>query len=123
MLLIKTYLKKSRIPGAGVGLFCGERVRAGQAVALSVPGTYQVFTDEEYNGFDPEFKNFVTNYSCYKDGTWILESDNEKFVNHSRNPNLNPDGIARRDIFPGDELTYDYREVDDLVKIDPPEWI
>lgn len=123
MLVIKTFLSQSKIFGAGTGLFSAQNVKKGDPVAISEPGTYLTFTDEEFQIADQHFKNFLTDYACYKDGVWILEKDNEKFINHSRNPNLTPSGFARRDISSGEELTYDYREVDDLIKKFPPSWL
>jgi hypothetical protein len=123
MLVIKTFLSQSKIFGAGAGLFSSQNVKKGEPVAISIPGTYFTFTEEEFQAADPDFKNFLTDYSCCKDGVWILEKDNEKFINHSRNPNLTPAGFARRDIEAGEELTYDYREVDDLIEKFPPPWL
>ena len=123
MILIKTYISQSKIPNAGLGVFSAERVHRGQEVTPSVPGTYDIFTDEEYEKSHPSFQNFISEFGCYKNGVWTLEKDNEKFINHSRNPNLDPGGFALRDIAPGDELTYDYREVDESIQDDPPDWL
>lgn len=123
MLVVKTFLAPSKIPNAGIGLFAGENIAKGQSVAITTSNTYDVFSDEEFETSDPHFQNFLSEFSCYKDGVWILEKDNEKFVNHSRTPNLTADGIASKDIQKGEEFTYDYREIDDLVNLNPPHWL
>jgi hypothetical protein len=50
------------------------------------------------------------------DGTYVLCSDNAKFMNHSDEPNVDSGGVtedvALRDIQPGEELTCDYRLFD-----------
>ena len=38
--------------------------------------------------------------------------DNEKYLNHSNDPNVNDNGIALKDIKIGDEITVDYKDFD-----------
>ena len=45
----------------------------------------------------------------------ILQLDNSKYINHSKNPNLNHDGFAIKDINIGDEITIDYRDFGDNI--------
>ncbi len=55
---------------------------------------------------------------CYynKKKEYIICLDNARFLNHSKNPNLdetNPTKtVAKRDIHPGEELTVNYYEYD-----------
>jgi SET domain-containing protein len=78
-----------------------------------------LFTDEDIETWPAHMEDFVERY-CYahrdKPGTWVLELDNGRFMNHSSNPNTNFEefyaGYAVRDIGAGDELTCNYFDFD-----------
>jgi len=123
MLLVKSYLSPSKISGAGNGLFIREPVKAGQPVCDKRPGTYEIYTDEDAENASPSFRGFLDNFAYHVGDEWRLDKDNEKFINHSRRPNLSPDGKALRDIGPDDELLYDYRQIDDRIEQNPPSWL
>ena len=42
----------------------------------------------------------------------VMGIDNEKYLNHSNDPNVNDNGIALKDIKIGDEITIDYKDFD-----------
>ena len=42
--------------------------------------------------------------------------DNEKYINHSKDPNVDDDGITLKDIKVGDEILMDYRGFDDNIE-------
>lgn len=124
MLTVKTYLNDSKMPNAGVGLFSSEFIPAGARVASDDSEDYEVFTNEEFLRSSIEFQKFLKTYACLnKDGSWVLSRDNAKFVNHSRDPNLSEDGLAARDILPGEEITCDYRKINLHFLENPPVWL
>lgn len=120
MLRVKTYLDKSLIHG--IGVFADENIAKGQIVWQFVPLFDRVLDETEWftimkNGH-PLDKNFLRKY-----GFWdlqinkiILSGDNDRFTNHSDNPNTKPneigDMIAVRDIMKGEEITANYYEID-----------
>lgn len=73
----------------------------------------QVFSPEKVQEMKPYFRNFIDKYT-YRDGQGnrVLCWDHARFVNHSYNSNCLSTAynfeLAIRDIFPGEELTYDY---------------
>ena len=57
------------------------------------------------------------------DGRYFLCGDNTRFMNHSKNPNIKSlgkgskiakDGVAIKNIKPGDEITIDYESLEDV---------
>ena len=43
--------------------------------------------------------------------------DNEKYLNHSDNPTVDEEGYALKNIAIGDEITIDYNNFDDNIKL------
>ena len=43
--------------------------------------------------------------------------DNEKYLNHSDDPTVNEEGYALKNIAIGDEITIDYNNFDDNIKL------
>lgn len=123
MLKVQTYLSQSKIPFAGIGLFLKNPVKAGHLVCDKRKGTYDVYTDEEVERASHDFGGFIDNFAYHVGGEWRLDKDNEKFINHSRNPNLSHEGLALCDIDSGEELLYDYRQIDDRIAQNPPDWL
>lgn len=123
VIVVKTKIDLSNIPNAGNGLFAAQAIPAGMSVATREPGTYHTYSQKEFESFDAKFKNFIQDFGCLKDGVWRVDKGREKFINHSRSPNLTFDGVARKNIYPGEELTYDYREIDDNMFLNPPPWL
>jgi SET domain-containing protein len=110
MLLVKTYIGKSRIHG--VGLFADQFIPEGTVIWEFTPGI-----DVELSSLklDNEIKEDFLNTYCYKNkGKYILCVDNARFINHSNNPNTDdskgPCTIARKDIYPNEEIVSDYSE-------------
>ena len=118
MLLIKTYLKESGIHG--VGCFAKEKVLKGTAIWRFLKGFDLALTEEFIGSISEGCREQILKYS-YKSPysqNYILCSDDARFFNHSNNNNvinIKVEGfeegldIAQRDIFAGEELTYDYR--------------
>jgi len=120
LLLIRTKIKES--PIHGVGCFASEAATAGSIVWRLDPRIDLAFTAAEILATPPAFQVFMVQYAS-KDGgqdRYVYCADNARFINHAEEPNLvhNADTsatliFARRDIEPGEELTLDYRFVDD----------
>lgn len=112
MLRIPTLLSTSRIPGAGLGLFCKTPVAAGTPIWCFDPGLDVVL---EALPEDPVLRRFAQVYSYMPlEGPlrWVLCLDDARFINHSDDPNTDdlPDlTTARRDLAAGEEITSDYR--------------
>lgn len=117
MLQVKTYLDKSPILNAGIGLFANEFIPKGTIIWKLDDTIDRIFTEEEYQKLNDLDKEFVDIYSFMYTGKYILCIDNARFFNHSNKPNCISDAndatnlgftIAQRDIQIGEELTDDY---------------
>ena len=112
MLRIPTFLAPSRIPGAGLGLFCRERVAAGTPIWRLDPGLDLVL---DRLPEDPVLREFVEIYAYMPlEGPtrWVICLDNARFINHADAPNTAdaPETTtATEDLPPGTEITSDYR--------------
>ena len=118
-LLVKTFLKESTIPKAGIGCFAGEPIKKGVKIWQYNPVIDKVYTSEEFDSITGLEKDFLKMY-CYKNrGKYILCVDNARFFNHSIECNtfdtndfedelLNAT-YAGRDIAEGEEILSDYR--------------
>ncbi|MEY2641343.1 MAG: hypothetical protein RL150_736 [Candidatus Parcubacteria bacterium] len=123
MLLIKTVVKPSTVPEAGLGLFADEDIPAGTVTWRYAPGFDQVINESRLATLSPQARALCLKYA-YKDsvtGELILCGDDERFINHSENPNvlqlateLHPEGIeiAAWDIAKGEELFCNYYDFD-----------
>jgi hypothetical protein len=114
MLLVKTYLDKSSIHG--IGLFAAEFIPAGTLVWEFTEEFDQKFWKSNCDRLGGPFLKFLKTYA-YVDGDYVLCVDDARFMNHSSEPNTkNGHGentIASRDIQIGEEITCDYKEIDD----------
>lgn len=118
MLLVKTTIGKSSIHG--IGLFADEFIKKGTIIWKFVPGFDLKFLDDEFKKMPEIAIDFIKKYEYLskKSGLHILCMDNARFYNHSDNPNTtgidieDTEGegadIAIRDIYPNEEITYDY---------------
>ena len=107
-LLVKTGIDPSNI--AGIGLFAEEFIPEGTQVWEFTPNFDTVF--EDIGNFPPLLREFLTTY-CYRTrGRYVFCADHAKFFNHADAPSCRDDAddtYAARDIYPGEELTSDYR--------------
>ncbi len=117
MMLVRTYLSNSSIEG--VGIFAAEPIRAGDVIWRLEPKFDVFFTKREIEDLPPHMQDFIARYSyphMRKDGVWVLESDNGRFMNHSERPNTDftgfEKGFAVCDIGAGEEITCNYHEFD-----------
>jgi SET domain-containing protein len=124
MLLVRTKLMQSTIPGAGLGLFADQFIKKGTAVWRFCPGYDLIVSSDDLLRFSEESRAQFLNY-CYFDKVtkhFILCGDDERFVNHSDQPNIvqsSEEGeiegvaLAGRDINKGEELFEDYYSFDE----------
>lgn len=123
MILVDIELKNT--DSKGLGIFTINKIPKGTKVWSFDPQIDREFTKNEYDNMSEINKNFLTKYGYVDDwGNWYLDMGNERFINHSNNPNIKfggdpkSDGIAVRDIQIGEELTCDYREIDSECRVD-----
>jgi len=113
MLIVKTRLKE--IPGKGIGLMADQELKKGQVV-----WTYNPIIDTKIrkDKIPKEAKEFFDKYAVDQGGDELfLNTDNARFINHSKNPNTKSlgklkDNIAICDIHKGEEITIDYDKID-----------
>jgi hypothetical protein len=114
MLLITTSLKPS--PVGGLGLFSEEYAPKGTRIWQNGTDSELIITKVEFEFRSLYMQDFIRHYGYFDEleNKWKLPLDNSRFMNHSDHPNLGQDmegnNFALEDIFPGDELTCDYRE-------------
>jgi len=113
MLIIKTKLKE--IEGKGIGLIADQEIKKGQPTWVYDP----IIDIKVFKKDIPEpAKEFISTYAVDQDEDHVLlNTDNARFTNHSKNPNIKSlgplkDNIATRDIHVGEEITIDYTEID-----------
>jgi uncharacterized protein len=118
MLIVETYIGPSQIHGTGI--FTKHALRKGQVVSRFMPPFDAQFPQELFEALSPVEQNYLKMYAYRSKFTklWILHGDNDRYMNHSPNPNttMDPDGssenVALRDIAAGEELTCDYAGFD-----------
>lgn len=113
MLRVKTIVKE--IPGKGLGLFADQDIPAG-----TVTWQYDEMLDPSYTENQVASMTEVARewfmvyaYFDHSRSRYVLCADNERFINHSENPNIKAtpdDEVAARDIKRGEEMTNDYTD-------------
>jgi hypothetical protein len=125
MLKYETHIAKSNIHG--LGLFTNVDIKKGSVVWEFNEVFDKKISDHDKIRLPEHIQKFIERHG-FKDvtGWWILDGGNDLYVNHHNDPNLiqsdepNPISkslIASRDIKTGDELTENYLEWDDMVKL------
>jgi SET domain-containing protein len=113
MLLVKTYIGKSKIHG--VGVFAGEPIRKGTKIWRFVEGFDRCYTPKQFARLPKPARDFLKSYGYRVDGEILFTVDNDRHMNHSDKPNTYLRAgyvVARRAIRKGEEITNDYREFD-----------
>ena len=113
MLLVKTYLGKSRTHGLGV--FAGQFIRKGTKIWRFVEGFDRVYSPKEFAKLPKPARDFIRFHGYRVDGEILLTIDHDRHMNHSDDPNTylhNGYAIARCNIRKGTEITNNYREFD-----------
>jgi SET domain-containing protein len=113
MLHVQAHAGVSRIHG--IGLFAAQFIPAGTIIWRFQPGFDLELSIEDLDRLTPVAQRQVRQYaySSPAGARYLLSSDDDRFTNHSEEPNTHVvDGctVASRDIEPGEEITTDYRE-------------
>jgi uncharacterized protein len=113
MLLVRTYLDKSTIEG--IGVFANEFIPKGTIVWRFNSHLDRILYEQD--SFSKIEWEFLNRYAYYDKqlNNWILPADNDRFTNHSDNPNTGPlelEVVALKDIQKGEEITIDYFNID-----------
>ena len=117
MMLIDTYLDKSKIQG--VGVFAKENAKKGERIKEVRPEFEIEFNSDNLPKMPLALANFINTHSYQRElGSKILVMgiDNEKYLNHSDDPNVDDEGYALKDIKIGNEITINYKDFDDSVE-------
>jgi SET domain-containing protein len=112
MLLVPTLLGPSQIHG--IGVFAETYIGAGSLVCEFARGVDQTWTADEVLLMPEHAQSYLYKYLWWNPtiGEYVLDVDDARYINHSSSPNLvatEVAAIAYVDIYPGDELTVDYR--------------
>jgi SET domain-containing protein len=113
MLKVKTFLKHSG--SHGIGLFADEFIAKGSIIFEEDDFTLTI-TDEQFNKMNSDQKQFIEHYAYKQFGIFKCSVDNDRFMNHSDDPNVDDTqytdkSVASRDIQKGEEITCDYRVI------------
>lgn len=115
MLLIKSYVDKSKI--SGLGLFAKSFINKGQPIWVLNTNFDRVWDNVyEFYKTNPaeDIQKYAyerISYAKYADFQVVYCVDDARFINHSITPNIYNSGMfdyALTDILPGDEITIDY---------------
>jgi SET domain-containing protein len=89
MLLIDTYLDKSKIHG--VGVFSNQNVKKGEKIKEVRPEFEIEFNSDNLPKMPLALSNFISTHSYERElgsKILVLGIDNEKYLNHSTNPSV-----------------------------------
>ncbi len=110
MLLVKTYLAKSKVHGLGV--FAGQSIRKGAKIWRFVYGFDRFYTRKRLAKLPKPARDYINLHGYQWKTEILLSMDYDTFMNHSETPNTdfhNGFVIARNNIRKGEEITNDYR--------------
>jgi SET domain-containing protein len=110
MLLVKTKLGESKIHG--IGLFADQFIPTGSVIFQEEEFFTKKITRDEFEKLTELQKDFLMHYSYRYEKLLKLSLDNDRFMNHSNDPNTDDSDplktVATRDIQPGEEITCNY---------------
>lgn len=116
MLLVNARVGASAIHG--LGLIAQEFVPAGTVIWRFMPGFDVEIPEAALPSLSPAAAEQVLHYAEYfaEEAKFVLSSDDDRFTNHSDDPNTMSDkdtmvAVAIRDVGVGEEITCDYRQV------------
>lgn len=112
LLLIEHFVGPS--PVHGLGVFSAQFVPLGAKVWEFNSIIDRLISLDDINSLPVHVVTQIQRHAEYFEarGAFRLPADGAYYMNHSNNPNLDDQGdemVAKRDIFPGDELFCDYR--------------
>ena len=127
-LLSNTFAKLAPSNIHGIGLFAIRDIPFGQKLFEQIldDDDYIFLKNKDLEVFDIEIQNLIKSlYILEEKGVWVQRTglnhlDYSYYINHSDTPNLtyiqNKNYyLPKRDIKKGEELTYDYNEVQDSI--------
>jgi hypothetical protein len=114
MLLVNASAEPSKLHG--IGLIAREFIPRGTIIWVLKPNFDLLLSYKNLLSLSPVSQKQVLHYSYYDEKLmkYILSADDDRFTNHSDNPNTKDAGdhsIDVRDIRSGEEITADYVEV------------
>ncbi len=114
MLLVNAKAGPSRIHG--IGLIAQEFIPKGTVVWEFLPGFDVLIPEADLERLSPAAREQAIYWSYFHlaTRTFVMSSDDDRFTNHSDDPNTRAVGdctVAVRDIQPGEEITNDYNEL------------
>jgi len=117
MFRINCELRQSTFPSIGLGVFALHDIKRGEIVWVFDEGIDSKIHISLLKSLTLAQLNFLDKYA-WRSGDYIYSCcDLNKFVNHSKNPNIlsSKDGFdfAAKDIKAGEELFVDYSSFDD----------
>ncbi len=113
MMIVKTSLKEFK--GKGIGLVSEEFIKKGKIVWIFNPVIDIIVNKKDV---PKEAIEFYDKYAVSEGKKFVLNTDNARFINHSKNPNIKSkgtfkDSFAIKNIKSGEEITTDYEELED----------
>lgn len=116
MLLVRTYIAPSAIHG--IGLFAAAPIAAGTVLWRFAAPLDTRIPVGEIEGLEPLARATLARYGYRVGDCVFLCGDDARFMNHAPAPNCDDardafETVATRDIAEGEELTCDYRVIDD----------
>lgn len=115
-LLVKTFIKESTMPGAGMGCFSSQFIPKGTKIWELNTALDRIYTQQDFDRLSDLEKAFVSTYAYKHHNLYFLCVDNARFFNHSveRCNTLDPSDVyctfAARDIDAGEEIISNYYE-------------
>ncbi|MEK7555715.1 MAG: SET domain-containing protein [Patescibacteria group bacterium] len=121
MLLVRTKIGKSKIHGTG--LFADEDIPKGLVIWRYFPNLDIALSIKEVLKLPVVAQNYIYKHAWLskKLNKYILSFDNDRFANHSEEYNVGekptdaedePSAIALRSISKGEEITFNYQDID-----------
>jgi SET domain-containing protein len=116
MMLIKTVVRPSMIPDAGLGCFSVDFVPKDSLLWQFNPNFDRAYTQAELDRLELPAREFIDFYGYKCEGIYYLSCDHTHFINHSDQPSMYSDetgflAYAAKDIYPGEEIVDDYRNL------------
>lgn len=124
MMIVPNYIGPSEIEG--VGIFAAAPIKAGESIWILEDRFDLLLPVAELQNLPELQRAFLDRYGyphMTRQGMIVLEFDNGRFMNHSKDPNTDftrPDiAWAIRDIAAGEEITCDYAQFDPSFAMQP----
>ncbi len=121
MLIVPTSIKQSSV--AGLGLFADSYISKGTVIWKFNSVVDILYTPEEVKNMSEDVRNIIMHFAFLSkvSGVYVLPIDNDRFMNHSLNNNIDSVfvegekellGIANRGIEVGEEILANYTTFD-----------